>query len=65
MDFQMPAVSGVEATRTIKNRFPGLVVVGFTSADPSIHRRMRQAGAIAVLFKEDVKDLVSFVKDLS
>ncbi len=65
MDFQLPAVSGVEATRKIKKRFPDVVVVGFTSAEESVHLRMREAGAEVVFPKDEVKDLVGFVKDLT
>lgn len=61
MDFQMPTVSGVEATRTVKQHFPEMVVVGFTSAESEIRQRMKAAGAEAVFGKDELIQLASFV----
>lgn len=61
MDFQMPTVSGVEATRTVKQHFPETVVVGFTSAESEIRQRMKAAGAEAVFGKDELIHLASFV----
>ncbi|HKO30725.1 MAG TPA: response regulator [Nitrospiraceae bacterium] len=54
MDVNMPLMGGIEATRTIKDRYPRMVIIGL-SADAKEHRTtMHAAGAFLVLTKEDV-----------
>ncbi len=36
MDFKMPTVSGIHATRAVKALFPHVVVVGFTSSEEAM-----------------------------
>jgi len=64
MDFKMPTVSGIHATREVKTLFPHVVIVGFTSSEEDVRRRMVQAGADAVFAKEDVVGLAEFVDAL-
>lgn len=64
MDFKMPTVSGVEATRQITDRFPDVVVAAYTSSGHHVRDRMLGAGAAAVFAKEDLTALVAFVDSL-
>ena len=48
MDLIMPVMDGVEATRRICERSPGMRIVAFSSAgDPGIRAAFLEAGAIA------------------
>ena len=52
MDVEMPIMDGIQATRTIKGRWPKTVVLGFTaSLDEQGRNEMLAAGASAVLDK--------------
>lgn len=52
MDLMMPEMDGVEATRTIRSRFPGTQVVALTSfREEDLVHRVLQAGAIGYLLK--------------
>jgi len=49
MDIEMPDVDGIEATRTILERNPDILVVGLSMhGDEDYSRKMRQAGAAAL-----------------
>ncbi|MGE5462056.1 MAG: response regulator transcription factor [Syntrophothermus sp.] len=50
MDIQMPAVSGLEATRVIKKRWPGIKIIILTLY-PDYLDQAQQAGADAFLVK--------------
>jgi len=53
MDLSMPGVSGVMATRTLKERYPALPVVGLTRhADQTFLEELLRAGASAYVLKQ-------------
>jgi DNA-binding NarL/FixJ family response regulator len=53
MDLLMPAMDGIEATRVIKGRFPGVEVVAVTSfLEESKVRAALEAGAAGYLLKD-------------
>jgi DNA-binding NarL/FixJ family response regulator len=53
MDVNMPTMSGIEATAIIKERHPGIVVIGLTiNASIENQEAMRRAGASLLLTKE-------------
>lgn len=52
MDFHMPRLSGIAATRHIAAAWPAVQVIGlFAAAEPPYARAMREAGALALLDK--------------
>jgi DNA-binding NarL/FixJ family response regulator len=52
MDVALPGVSGIEATRRIREAFPGLRVVMLTAfADPDLLFQAMRAGAVGYLLK--------------
>jgi DNA-binding NarL/FixJ family response regulator len=60
MDLVMPGIDGVEATRQIKARWPGIEVVAVTSfADQAKVRDALQAGAAGYLLKDADADQVA------
>jgi CheY-like chemotaxis protein len=62
MDMHMPGRDGIECTRDLLERFPGVLVVGFTSTDdPSVQEQMREAGAVAHFHKSQLKELVAWL----
>ena len=64
MDFRMPVMDGLEATRAIKETFPGVDVVGFTAfEDPHMRESMLEAGAVANVNKTDLQDLMRLLSD--
>lgn len=59
MDVQMPVMSGIQATREIKERWPNVSVLGCTSADDrSTARAMAKAGAAANIDKTKAGSLL-------
>jgi CheY-like chemotaxis protein len=46
MDYAMPVMDGLEATRLIKSRYPAIQVIAYTSTDdPAVERAFLDAGA--------------------
>jgi DNA-binding NarL/FixJ family response regulator len=67
LDYGLPLVNGVEATRQIRGRVPGVEVLIFTMHDSdSLIRDVLEAGARGFLLKSDAKQfLVSAVESLA
>jgi DNA-binding NarL/FixJ family response regulator len=67
LDYGLPLVNGVEATRQIRGRIPGIEVLIFTMHDTdSLVRDVLEAGARGFLLKSDAKQfLVSAVESLA
>lgn len=62
MDWQMPELDGVEATREILARSPSISVIAFSSAiDPSVRDHFLAAGAADYVDKGDVNGLLSAI----
>ena len=63
MDYHMPRVDGVEATRRVKAVAPLSHVVAFSSAaDDTVASAFGQAGAAAYFDKTQIDELVSYVR---
>lgn len=62
MDLQMPVMDGAEATRAIKERWPLVEVIGFTSSALDGHDAMCGAGATESFNKGDLKELLDFIR---
>ena len=72
IDFRLPTMSGIEATRLIKLQSPSTAVIGLTAGGVSsdTKKAMLDVGAAAVLDKEDLLDtlhptIVETVKGLN
>src|SRR4051794_35421851 len=67
LDFSLPAVNGVEATRQIRARVPGVEVLVFTMHDTdTLVRDVLEAGARGFLLKSDARRfLISAVESLA
>ncbi len=53
MDLTMPRLNGIEATRAIMSRHPGVRVIGLSMHDSQdVAGAMREAGAVAYLGKD-------------
>ncbi|WP_335645591.1 response regulator transcription factor [Microvirga ossetica] len=60
LDYALPLVNGVEATRQIRGRVPGIEVLIFTMHDTdSLIRDVLEAGARGFLLKSDAKQFLS------
>jgi NarL family two-component system response regulator LiaR len=60
MDLVMPRMNGVEATRTIRERWPEVQVIALTSfKDKDLVKEVLQAGAIGYLLKDVSADEVA------
>lgn len=66
-DIQMPGFSGIELTRTIKEEFPDVKVIGLSMFDkPEIINELVSAGADGYLLKDLEKDeLVKAIREVS
>jgi CheY-like chemotaxis protein len=65
LDWRMPGMDGVEATRLLRESHPQLRVVGFTSSgDQGIHQAFLDAGAVAVFAKRDAPKLREYLQEL-
>jgi DNA-binding NarL/FixJ family response regulator len=63
MDMHMPGRSGAECTRDIVARFPGIAVIGFTSArEEETFAALREAGAVATFHKSELSELVAYLR---
>jgi len=63
MDIHMPGRTGVECTRELVSRHPGIAVVGFSSADEQgVREEMAEAGAVAYFNKSQLTELVAFLR---
>ena len=59
----MPGRSGAECTRELVERYPGIAVVGFTSAtEESTRQAMSDAGAVAQFHKSELNELVAYLR---
>jgi CheY-like chemotaxis protein len=66
MDWQMPELDGVEATRRIHERSPQLRVVAFSSAhDAGVRAAFLDAGAFAYHDKSDIAGLEASVEQVA
>jgi len=59
MDVTMPKLDGIEATRLLKRKHPGVDVIGLSiHTTASVEAAMRDAGAIAFINKEAAADVL-------
>jgi DNA-binding NarL/FixJ family response regulator len=66
MDWRMPGMDGVEATRQIRASYPGAAIVAFCSTDtPELRDAFVMAGADAFVDKRDVRGLVATVRAIA
>ena len=67
MDLSMPGISGIEATRRIRKRLPGMPVVILTAhADPAIARDAIAAGAAGCVPKgSSFEALIQLIREAS
>jgi len=53
MDYRLPGMDGVEATKAVREAAPGVAVVGLTGeADPRETQALADAGAVACVTKD-------------
>ena len=61
MDINMPVMDGVEATRHIRDKFPGVVVLAFTGAGTMKQvDQMLDAGASGYVMKQNMSNELSY-----
>jgi two-component system, NarL family, invasion response regulator UvrY len=65
MDWQMPEMDGLNATRWLTERLPGVAVVAFSAIEGAgIADHFREAGAVAHVGKGDVGELRRVLEEL-
>lgn len=65
MDVEMPVMDGISATRSLLERYPEAQIVILTQHDsPEMKRAALQAGAKAILPKDDLGALGDLIKNL-
>ena len=58
MDINMPKIDGIEATKQIKAAQPAVSIIGLSVIDDKyVREAMKEAGAEAVLLKDEIKKL--------
>jgi two-component system invasion response regulator UvrY len=64
MDWHMPGITGVEATRQIRAIDPDVEIVGFTSSDePALRAAYLEAGATEQFCKDQMSHLVEHLRE--
>ena len=65
MDWQMPEMDGLQATRLLLEQLPGLTVIAFSAIEgAAIGEHFRDAGAVAHVGKGDVVALRALLDEL-
>ena len=65
MDFLMPVMNGLEATRQIKAEMPHIQIVAMTSADhPAAAKAFQDAGVAGYVRRASMRDLVSVLREI-
>jgi len=64
MDYRLPGLDGVEATRALKEACPDVAVIALTaSANREEMKALREAGAVACLTKDkELEEIVSAIR---
>ncbi len=65
MDYRLPGVDGIEATRALRSAYPAIAVVALTaSANREEMRALREAGAVATLTKDtELEEIVAAIHE--
>ena len=65
MDYRLPGLDGIEATRALKEACPDVAVVGLTaSANREEMKALREAGAVACLTKDqELEEIVAAIHE--
>jgi len=65
MDYRLPGLDGIEATRALKAACPEVAVVGLTaSANREEMKALREAGAVACLTKDqELEEIVAAIHE--
>lgn len=63
MDIEMPFMNGIEATRHLRVRTPEVSVFGFTGSSGADRDEMVKAGAVMVLEKGSLSDVMDALDD--
>jgi DNA-binding NarL/FixJ family response regulator len=65
MDYRLPGLDGVEATRALKEACPDVAVIALTaSANREEMKALREAGAVACLTKDkELEEIVSAIRE--
>jgi DNA-binding NarL/FixJ family response regulator len=59
MDYRLPGMDGVQATKAVLDAVPGVAVVGLTGeADPRETQALFDAGAVACVTKDQELDMI-------
>lgn len=63
MDYRLPGLDGIEATRALREACPGVAVVALTaSANRDEMKALREAGAVATLTKDtELEEIVAAI----